>query len=59
VYVLLADTLERRDLAALAAGAEVDPDERRADFDRRLAAAPEQVADPDRYELLQALGLRR
>lgn len=59
VYVLLVDRLERMDIAAYAAGAEIDLDERRTEFDRRLDAAPEPVADPERYELMQALGLRR
>jgi hypothetical protein len=37
----------------------VDPDEQRAQFDRWLESVPDVVADPERYELLQALGLRR
>lgn len=30
----------------------------RADFDAWLSSPPEAVADPDRYVLMQALGLR-
>lgn len=59
VYVLLVDRLEARCVAALAAGADVDPDGRRAEFDKWLESEPESVANPERYELMQALGLRR
>lgn len=45
-------------MAAMSAGAEIDPDEQRAKFDEWLIAPPEAVTDPERYELLQALGLR-
>lgn len=58
VYVLLVDRLEARCIAAMTAGADVDPDERRAEFDRWLVSEPESVANPERYELMQALGLR-
>ncbi|WP_285554890.1 hypothetical protein [Actinoplanes regularis] len=59
---------ERTNTAALAAmiaasnGAQVkmpDPDQIRRDFDRALAAPPEEIADPATYELKQALGLNR
>lgn len=43
----------------MAAGAEVDPDEARARFDKWLDSVPDVVADPERYELMRALGLRR
>lgn len=59
VYVLWVDEIERRAVAALAAGAEVDPDDERANFDKWLEAEPESVTNPERYELKQALGLRR
>jgi hypothetical protein len=58
-YALWVDELERRAVAALAAGADVDPDAERVKFDKWLDSEPEAVADPERYELLQALGLRR
>jgi len=51
-------------LAALLArgqGAEVeipDPEQIRADFDKALAAAPEAVADPEKFAFMQAMGLR-
>ena len=45
-------------MAALAAGAEVDPDEERRKFDEQLNGIPESVVDPERYELLRSLGLR-
>lgn len=35
-----------------------DLDSIRAEFDQALAAPPEQVADPDKYVLMQALNLR-
>jgi hypothetical protein len=56
--VLWVDEIERRAVAALSAGAEVDPDEERLKFDTALNEKPESVADPERYELMQALGLR-
>lgn len=58
VYVLLVDRLEARCVAAMTAGADVDPDERRAELDRWLISEPESVVDPVRYELMRALGLR-
>lgn len=59
---------ERTNTAALAAmlaaanGAQVtvpDPDQIRADFDRALAAPPEEIADPATNDLKKALGLSR
>ncbi len=35
-----------------------DAQQIRADFDAALAAVPEHIADPRRYALKQALGLR-
>jgi hypothetical protein len=58
VYVLWVDEIERRSVAALAAGAEVDPDAERAKFDKWLDSVPEAVSDPEKFELKQALGLR-
>lgn len=42
----------------MAAGAEVDPDEERAKFEKWLESEPAYVADPEKFELMQALGLR-
>jgi hypothetical protein len=36
----------------------VDPDAERAKFDKWLESVPEAVADPEKFELKQALGLR-
>lgn len=58
MYVLWVDEIERRSVAALSAGAEVDPGEERIKFDKWLVAEPEMVKDAERYELLRALGLR-
>jgi hypothetical protein len=59
VYAIRVEALERYVLAAVAAGADVDPDEQRARFDKWLESVPDAVADPERYELMQALGLGR
>jgi len=60
IYVHLIDRLEARCLAAIAAGAEIDPDEERAKFDAGLFDEPKPISDAD-YEQLewrQAFGLR-
>jgi hypothetical protein len=59
VYAIRVEQIERYALAALSAGADVDPEEQRQLFDASLEAVPEAVADPETYELKQALGLRR
>jgi hypothetical protein len=56
--VLWVDEIEHRAVAAMAAGAEVDPDAERVKLDKWLDEPPEHVADPEKYELMQALGLR-
>lgn len=58
MYVLWVEEIERRSVAALSAGAEINPDEQREKFDKWLIAEPEMVNDSERYELLRALGLR-
>lgn len=57
--MLIVDRIEARVLAALSAGAQVDPDEQRAEFEKWLASPLEAEMDPERYELLVSLGLRR
>lgn len=58
VYVLWVDELDRRAVAVMAAGGEVDPDAERVKFDEWLVSVPEVASDPERFELKQALGLR-
>lgn len=55
----LVDRLEARCLAAMAAGAEVDPDEERAKFDAALSEEPKPLteADYEEREWRQAVGL--
>ena len=55
----LVDRLEARCLAAMAAGAEVDPDEERQRFDAALFDGESADGrDPAETELRRALGLR-
>jgi hypothetical protein len=58
VYVMQVEALERRACALIAAGAEVNPDEMRADFDRDLEneTTPEQEAPmSERGRLMRSL----
>jgi hypothetical protein len=57
-YVLQVEQLERHAVAMLAAGAEVDPDGLRTEFDGALTAAPQpRKVMPERARLLmQAMG---
>jgi hypothetical protein len=59
-YALMVEKVERRSLALIAAGVDVDPDEAREELDASLLQ-PLTVssADREREELMRAVGLRR
>lgn len=57
-YVLCLDRIERIALAALSAGAEVNPEEQRDEFDAWLLSEPE-VIDADQADLMRVLGVGR
>lgn len=57
-YTIQVDQIERVEIAALAAGAEIEIGDGVADFDEWLDSEPE-VIDSDKARLLSALGVGR
>lgn len=56
-YVLLLQRLDQNIAASIAAGAEVDPDVERDEFNAALLAEPDEI-DSEQFELMRALGIR-